>query len=74
MRSLTPRQRQVIAQLARGRSNLEVAAALGISPRTAKAHTDEIRRRLGVEKRRQILYAYFVETGELPIEREAPSR
>ena len=71
MVSLTPRQRQVISHLARGHSNLEVAATLGISPRTAKAHTDEIRRRLGVAKRRQILYAYFVETGELPLEAEA---
>jgi DNA-binding CsgD family transcriptional regulator len=47
-------------------TNDEVAAALGISPRTAKAHTDEVRRRLGVARRRQIPYAYLAVTGEHP--------
>jgi DNA-binding CsgD family transcriptional regulator len=73
MNSFTPRQRQVIGLLVSGRSNVEVASALGISPRTAKAHTDEIRRRLGVAKRRQIPYAYYLATGQLPLGPEPPA-
>ena len=63
---LTRRHLQVIALLHAGRSNDEIAAELGISPRTAKAHADEIRRRLGVAKRRQIPEAYYRATGRSP--------
>lgn len=35
---LTPRERQVLAILAEGASNREIAARLGISPHTAKFH------------------------------------
>ena len=56
--SITPRQKQVIQLIAAGRSNEEVGRALGISPRTAKAHCDTLRLKLGVRKRRQIPLAY----------------
>lgn len=46
--SITPRQRQVVALIAAGCSNDEVGARLGISPRTAKAHADVLRQKLGV--------------------------
>jgi FixJ family two-component response regulator len=36
--SITDRQRQVIQLIAEGLSNEELGHALGISPRTAKAH------------------------------------
>ena len=46
---LTERQLQVIELIARGCSNEEVGMRLGISPRTAKAHCDVLRQKLGVE-------------------------
>src|SRR6476660_9927299 len=45
---LTPRQRQVVELIAAGCSNEEVGERLGISPRTAKAHCDVLRQKLGV--------------------------
>ena len=64
--SLTNRQREVIALLAAGCSNDEVGSSLGISPRTAKAHCDALRAKLGVTRRRQIPAAYRLLTGEDP--------
>ena len=49
---LTPRQREVVALIAAGCSNDEVGQRLGISPRTAKAHADTLRSKLGVSRRR----------------------
>lgn len=43
---LTPRQRQVLKLLARGKSNKEVATVLGISTRTAEAHRYQLMNRL----------------------------
>jgi DNA-binding CsgD family transcriptional regulator len=65
--SITPRQRQVVALIAAGCSNDEVGARLGISPRTAKAHSDVLRQKLGVSRRRQIPIAFRALTGEDPL-------
>ena len=59
---LTPRQREVVALIAAGCSNDEVGERLGISPRTAKAHSDTLRSKLGVSRRRQIPVAFRVLT------------
>jgi DNA-binding CsgD family transcriptional regulator len=64
---LTHRQRQVVALIAAGCSNDEVGARLGISPRTAKAHCDVLRQKLGVPRRRQIPAAYRALTGDDPL-------
>ena len=64
---LTPRQREVVALIAAGCSNDEVGERLGISPRTAKAHSDTLRSKLGVSRRRQIPVAFRVLTGEDPL-------
>ena len=64
---ITERQRQVVALIAAGCSNEEVGARLGISPRTAKAHCDVLRQKLGVSRRRQIPAAYRALTGEDPL-------
>lgn len=64
---LTDRQRQVVALIAAGCSNDEVGAQLGISPRTAKAHCDVLRQKLGVPRRRQIPAAYRALTGKDPL-------
>jgi ATP/maltotriose-dependent transcriptional regulator MalT len=71
---LTERQRQVVGLIARGCSNDEVAAHLGISARTAKAHCDVLRQKLGVPRRRQIPAAFRSLTGQDPLdcERAAP--
>ena len=64
---LTERQRQVVHLIAAGCSNEEVGAELGISPRTAKAHCDVLRQKLGVLRRRQIPAAYRALTGDDPL-------
>ena len=66
---LTARQREVVELIAAGCSNEEVGERLGISPRTAKAHCDVIRQKLGVARRRQIPMAYRSQTGEDPLAR-----
>jgi DNA-binding CsgD family transcriptional regulator len=64
---ITPRQREVVVLIAAGYSNEEVGEHLGISPRTAKAHADALRRKLGVPRRRQIPAAYRALTGDDPL-------
>jgi DNA-binding CsgD family transcriptional regulator len=63
----TVRQRQVVALVAAGYSNAEIGDLLGLSARTAKAHCDVLRRKLGVPRRRQIPAAYRLLTGEDPL-------
>lgn len=65
--AITARQREVVALIAAGCSNDEVGARLGISPRTAKAHSDVLRQKLGVTRRRQIPIAFRLLTGEDPL-------
>ena len=67
--TITERQRQVVELIAAGCSNDEVADRLGISPRTAKAHSDVLRQKLGVSRRRQIPVAYRDLTGRDPLSR-----
>jgi DNA-binding CsgD family transcriptional regulator len=64
--TFTARQRQVVELIANGLSNAEIAEVLGISPRTAKAHSDVLRTKLGVSRRRQIPAAFRRLTGEDP--------
>jgi ATP/maltotriose-dependent transcriptional regulator MalT len=64
---ITDRQLQVIELIADGCSNDEVARRLGISPRTAKAHSDVLRQKLGCARRRQIPSAYRTLTGRDPL-------
>jgi len=68
--ALTERQLQVVELIARGCSNEEVGLQLGISPRTAKAHCDALRQKLGVPRRRQIPAAFKTLTGRDPLSRE----
>lgn len=67
--TLTERQRQVIELIAAGCSNDEVGERLGISSRTAKAHADILRHKLGVTRRRHIPVAYRLLTGDDPLSR-----
>lgn len=53
--SLTPRQRQVLAQLLAGASEKEVAYELGVSPHTAHEHVKAIHRAYGARSRGELL-------------------
>ena len=70
---ITDRQREVIELIAQGLSNDELSFELGISPRTAKAHCDVLRQKLGVPRRRQIPLAYRLLTGEDPLAKSLES-
>ncbi len=48
---LTPREREVLAHLARGFGNKQIAAALGISERTVKFHVSAVFTKLGARTR-----------------------
>ena len=63
----TARQREVIQLIAEGCSNEEMAARLGVTARTAKAHCDSLRSKLGVSRRRYIPLAFRSVTGEDPM-------
>jgi DNA-binding NarL/FixJ family response regulator len=49
LKSLTPREREVLGLIVRGYQNKESASALGISVRTVEAHRDSLMRKLGVK-------------------------
>ncbi|MGH2629993.1 MAG: response regulator [Actinomycetota bacterium] len=51
--SLTQREHDILAQLAEGRSNREIAQSLFLSEKTVKAHLAAIFRKLGVTNRTQ---------------------
>lgn len=53
--SLTPREREVLALVGRGHSNAEVAAALVLSPLTAKTHVARLFSKLGARDRAQLV-------------------
>jgi two-component system nitrate/nitrite response regulator NarL len=51
--SLSPREREILAQIARGASNKEIARTLGIAETTVKIHVQHILRKLGLSSRVQ---------------------
>ena len=51
--ALTSREREVLAELAQGRSNREIARALHVSEKTVKAHVSSVLAKLGVQDRTQ---------------------
>jgi DNA-binding NarL/FixJ family response regulator len=51
--TLTPREREVLAGIAEGRSNREIARLLRVSEKTVKAHVSSVLAKLGVQDRTQ---------------------
>ncbi|GLC25665.1 helix-turn-helix transcriptional regulator [Roseisolibacter agri] len=52
--ALTPREAEVARLLARRATNTEVAAALGVSPHTARHHAQRVLEKLGLRSRREL--------------------
>lgn len=63
---LSPRQKEVLPLLARGLTDEQIATRLGISARTARAHTEALKQKLGVGRRRHVPNAYRQITGGDP--------
>jgi DNA-binding CsgD family transcriptional regulator len=54
---LSPREAEVALLMAHGRSNPEIASALGVTVHTAKRHAERVLAKLGVERRRDVVDA-----------------
>jgi len=65
---LTPRQRSVLDEVCKGRSNKEIARALGMAEVTVKLHLTDIFKSIGVKTRAQAMVAY----SKSPIEIKDP--
>lgn len=61
---LTARQQEVVALVAAGRTNRQIATLLGIDERSAEGHVERIRQRLGVRSRAQVA-AWFAAQAEV---------
>jgi DNA-binding NarL/FixJ family response regulator len=59
---LTAREREVLALVAKGRSNAEIAGELSMSPATAKTHVSRLLTKLGARDRAQLVVVAY-ETG-----------
>jgi DNA-binding NarL/FixJ family response regulator len=57
--ALTEREREVLALVARGLSNAEIATELFISPATAKTHVSRVMTKLGARDRAQLVVTAY---------------
>jgi DNA-binding CsgD family transcriptional regulator len=56
---LTPREREIVALVARGYATKEIAARIGISAWTVQDHLDSASSKVGVRGRRELLAKLF---------------
>jgi DNA-binding NarL/FixJ family response regulator len=52
--SLTPRESQILAEMAQGKSNAAIAAALSVSGRAVEKHTNSIFAKLGLSEEKDV--------------------
>jgi len=57
VQQITPREREILALLARGLSNVAIGQRLYISEATVKFHVGNVMRKLGVARRAEAVYA-----------------
>ncbi|HUA46223.1 MAG TPA: response regulator transcription factor [Solirubrobacteraceae bacterium] len=72
LEKLTPREREVLALVGRGKSNAEIAERLVLSPLTAKTHVARLFSKLGARDRAQLVVAAY-ESGLVVPRRDAMS-
>ena len=63
--TLTTREREVLHLAAEGHTNAEIAARLGISPRTAETHRANLMRKLGLQTQTDLV-RYALRRGIIP--------
>ncbi|MDT0612483.1 response regulator transcription factor [Streptomyces lancefieldiae] len=68
---LSVRERQVLALVARGLTNTEIADSLGLSPLTAKTHVSRIMGKLGARDRAQLVIVAYESGLVTPGDRQA---
>jgi len=56
---LTERELEVIALVAQGYTNFEIATQLCLSPSTVKTHLDNIAQKIGIRRRTQLAGLYW---------------
>jgi DNA-binding NarL/FixJ family response regulator len=59
---LSPREREIVRLIARGRTNKEIAKRLSISVRTVERHRSSIMNKLGLQNRAELI-VYAVQQG-----------
>jgi RNA polymerase sigma factor (sigma-70 family) len=67
LESLTEREQEVLALLAEGKKNVDIADILTISPGTVRVHVHSILSKLNVKDRTQAAL-FFVQKGQKPLE------
>ena len=65
LQRITPREREVLALVATGNTNREIAAGLGISPRTVESHRESLMKKLALRTVAD-LTRFALQTGLLP--------
>src|SRR5687767_15733345 len=66
MRDLSPRQREILALVAAGRTSKEIAGELGISESTVNWHIANVFARLGASSRAEAVAVVLREDAQLP--------
>lgn len=65
--ALTMRQRQIVALVAQGKSNAEIAEEVGLSVRTAETHRTRIMRKVGVRNAAELSAWFAGSQGHAPL-------
>lgn len=64
---LTPTERNILKLVTEGRSNFEVAATIGLSPRTVETYRGRLMRKLGIENLPNLV-RYAIRHGIIPLD------